>query len=173
MGKITYSFENMTLQSFVERFNAFAKADRNIKANIYKSGSGAIVTISKKPMMRDSFNPEFAGKAEQDGSGVRLSGTLGIPKWVKGFCIFFLICFLSMFLVILLAGLFDPENLSVSSNFIDLGSENGGVIFNIIYGIFIVLFAVLFFLIATVFQRRNREYIMGFIEKLGGKLEDK
>ncbi len=159
MMKREYIFVNTSPEIFRNRLSNFASSDRNIVVNIFGENNENVL-ITKKPIMRDSFNLEFRGKIKDNGqNGVILTGRLGIPIYTKIFCIFALL-FVGFVFAILLCG-----------SFLEYMRGNADFKFIIIFGAFICVFGIIFFLMGTVFQKSNKRYIIDFIEKVKVSLE--
>ncbi len=154
--KLEYIFDDTSPEMLQNRLSNFASSDRNIVFKIY----GENLLISKKPIMRDSFNLEFRGSIKDNGkNGAVLTGRLGIPLFTKVFCIFAFL-FVGFCFSILLCG-----------SFLEYMRGNTDFKFIILFGAAICGFAIIFLLMGTAFQKSNKKYIIDFIEKVKASLE--
>ncbi len=145
-----YIFENCGRAELETKLKKGAEKHRDI---VLRLNNGEAV-ISRKQYLKNSFNPQFrASLTENSADGTTtLRGVLGVPKQIKVLCFCMLLFVLIKYAVVVFGYLIDREAASYDVKFI------------LMYGAAVLAFTVLFFLIGTVGQRKNKEYILRFIE---------
>ncbi len=145
-----YIFEKCGRAELETKLKKGAEKHRDIMLRL---NNGEAV-ISRKQYLKNSFNPQFrASLTENSADGTTtLRGVLGVPKQIKVLCCCMLLFVLIKYAVVVFGYLIDGEAASYDVKFI------------LMYGAALIAFTALFYLIGTVGQLKNKEYILRFLE---------